>query len=230
MRRESSTTIVRNPNDEKEERRTGSPNCRRAPSRLFVVVTSLLLALAPPFLLVPFLHADPDEHSTLRRLDQHRSLSPSPPAPPGDAPPNMTPPNLLLFMADQWRPDYDGRHPAADVRLPHLEALARRGARFATVVVPAPQCAPSRVAFALGTATEEVLTRRRIGRRRNGCTFCTTVDVLASTGDDGPTIYRQLQQAGYYTMTVGKDDLTKVSPSTSPTDATVLTLPIFFSL
>ena len=46
-------------------------------------------------------------------------------------------PSVLFVMADQWRADYDGFHPAvATLELPHLSALAARGVRCAANAAP----------------------------------------------------------------------------------------------
>jgi len=60
----------------------------------------------------------------------------------------------------------------------------------------APVCAPSRSCLASG---------REYDRAGVACNFCNDYPV------DQPTFYKQLQAAGYHTITTGKDDLTKAT-------------------
>lgn len=62
----------------------------------------------------------------------------------------MTVRNILFIMADQLRWDHlaCAGHPA--IRTPHLDALARRGVRFAQAYVQSGVCGPSRMSFYTG--------------------------------------------------------------------------------
>lgn len=106
-------------------------------------------------------------------------------------------------MPEQWRWDWDGlphAHTswAPPLHLPHIDHLRALGTTFPRGgVVPAPVCAPSRSCMAslreydhAGTATNSAN------------------DFKAGSI---PTYFSVLQQAGYHTMTTGKDDLTKAS-------------------
>eukprot|EP01060_Flectonema_neradi_P024477 TRINITY_DN3335_c0_g1_i1.p1 TRINITY_DN3335_c0_g1~~TRINITY_DN3335_c0_g1_i1.p1 ORF type:complete len:536 (+),score=117.60 TRINITY_DN3335_c0_g1_i1:88-1608(+) len=109
-------------------------------------------------------------------------------------------PNLLLLFPDQWRYDWDGFHTLNTGELPlntpTLHQLAARGTRFTQAYVPAPVCAPSRSCLASGREYDEA-------------------GVPSNFQNDYPisqtTFYTLLKDAGYHTMTTGKDDLTKAT-------------------
>ena len=72
-------------------------------------------------------------------------------------------PSVLFVMADQWRADYDGFHPAvATLELPHLSALAARGVRCAAN--PAPD-GPPRTSVAKTRPTPDASFRPPSTRR-----------------------------------------------------------------
>ena len=107
-------------------------------------------------------------------------------------------PNVLLLFPDQWRSDWDGQHSGLGIplNLPTLRSLQNGGTRFTEAYVPSPSCAPSRASLSSGREYD-----------RNG--------VLGNDANDYdsriPTYYSALQEAGYWTMTAGRDDLTKHS-------------------
>lgn len=107
-------------------------------------------------------------------------------------------PNVLLLFPDQWRSDWDGQHSGMGIplKLPTLRSLQNGGTRFTEAYVPSPSCAPSRASLSSGREYD-----------RNG--------VLGNDANDYdsriPTYYSALQEAGYWTMTAGRDDLTKHS-------------------
>lgn len=103
------------------------------------------------------------------------------------------PPNILFLFPDQWRFDWTGANSALDVRTPHLDALARRGARFTRAIVPSPLCAPSRACLASGKEYE------RCGVPNNGYDYPL----------DQPTFYQALRARGYAVLGCGKFDLHK---------------------
>eukprot|EP00052_Salpingoeca_macrocollata_P023954 m.212495 g.212495 ORF g.212495 m.212495 type:complete len:523 (+) comp22152_c0_seq3:622-2190(+) len=113
---------------------------------------------------------------------------------------NAAKPNILLLFPDQWRYDWDGMHSdptgAIPLQLPTVLGLAQRGTRFTQAYVAAPLCAPSRACLASGREYDF-----------NG--------VPDNFSNDYPinitTFYSVLQRNGYWTMTTGKDDLTKAS-------------------
>lgn len=107
-------------------------------------------------------------------------------------------PNILLFLADQHRPDWLGSSPAIPVRTPNLQAVADRGVTFTKAVCPSPLCAPSRACFAAGMEYDR----------------CGVPDNSVDYPPDQTTHYRLLRdEAGYRVAGVGKFDLHKGSPS-----------------
>ena len=107
-----------------------------------------------------------------------------------------TPPNILLLFPDQWRWDWVPATYGVPVRMPTFDALAANGTRFTQAYVPSPLCAPSRACLASGREYDEA-------------------GVPDNFSNDYPlsetTMYSLLRAAGYYTMTAGKDDLTKAT-------------------
>lgn len=110
-------------------------------------------------------------------------------------------PNMLLLFPDQWRWDWDGFHtdPTGPIPLhmPWLASFAKRATRFTDAYVAAPLCAPSRSCLAAGKEYDEA-------------------GVASNFFNDYPvnqtTFYKVLRDdGGYWTMTTGKDDLTKKS-------------------
>ena len=58
--------------------------------------------------------------------------------------------NLLIIMSDEHRRDAMGCMGHGQVKTPHLDALAARGAVFENAYTPSPMCVPARAAFATG--------------------------------------------------------------------------------
>lgn len=58
--------------------------------------------------------------------------------------------NVLVIMSDEHDPRYMGCSSNAWISTPNLDALARRGTRFANAYTPSPICVPARAAFATG--------------------------------------------------------------------------------
>ncbi len=107
----------------------------------------------------------------------------------------MQRPNILFFFPDQWRGDWTGANPAVPVRTPNLDALNRRGVRFSKAICPSPLCAPCRAGVATGLEYD------------NGPVQGNDTDLPL----DHDTLYRRLQQAGYWVTGCGKFDLNKKS-------------------
>jgi arylsulfatase A-like enzyme len=108
-------------------------------------------------------------------------------------------PNLLLLFPDQWRWDWLGCESSpygkVPVRTPNIDALAERGTRITGCRTNSPLCSPARACLATG---------RRFGRTG-------VVDNTADTPTDLPTVFKLLRDAGYRTLTCGKNDLHKAS-------------------
>lgn len=107
-------------------------------------------------------------------------------------------PNFLLLFPDQWRFDWGtGIHipnVTLPLKVPFVDSLRKKGTHFTQTYVAAPVCAPSRSCLASG---------REYDHAGVACNFCNDYPI------DQTTFYTVLQQAGYWTMTTGKDDLTK---------------------
>ena len=59
-------------------------------------------------------------------------------------------PNVVVILADQWRFEAFGHAGNADVRTPHLDALANQSVRFVNAVSGVPVCSPMRASFLTG--------------------------------------------------------------------------------
>lgn len=102
-------------------------------------------------------------------------------------------PNVLFLFPDQLRWDWIGCHGSVPVRTPHIDALAARGVRFTQCRSNSPLCGPARACLAMG------LRYGRTGVWGNG----------EDVPRDAITCFRLLREAGYHTMTCGKNDLHK---------------------
>jgi N-acetylglucosamine-6-sulfatase len=99
-------------------------------------------------------------------------------------------PNLLLIVVDDLRWDDIGPAGHPFVKTPHIDRLAREGARFVNAFAVTPLCSPSRASLLTGLYTDRhgILDNTDRSRRSHAL----------------PTIARQLQAAGYRTGFVGK--------------------------
>jgi len=102
-------------------------------------------------------------------------------------------PDVVLLISDQWRHDWTS-FDLPELSTPAFRYVAERGVRFTRAVVPSPLCNPSRASLATGL---------RYGRHgvADGHKFNELSTNLT-------TIYELLRDAGVWTMSVGKDDLT----------------------
>jgi arylsulfatase A-like enzyme len=98
-------------------------------------------------------------------------------------------PNILLITTDQQRADCIG-YENDRVSTPHLDGLARVGARFSNCITPSPVCQPARASILTGKLP---LTH---GAWDNG------VDLDAAEGRQG--VAAALAAAGYATAFIGK--------------------------
>jgi arylsulfatase A-like enzyme len=103
-------------------------------------------------------------------------------------------PNILLITTDQQRYDMLGAIDETQVKTPHLDALAARGALFRRAFTQNPVCIPSRACIQTGRYTHQ-----------HG------VEYMESVIDDTPglpawelTFMERLQGAGYHTGAFGK--------------------------
>ena len=97
-------------------------------------------------------------------------------------------PNILFIMSDQQSIRGVGAYGNAEVKTPHIDALARAGVLFRRAVCPSPICVASRAAFVTGKHIH------RIEAWDNGAPF----------GCDEPTFLHHLAAAGYRTAAAGK--------------------------
>lgn len=100
----------------------------------------------------------------------------------------MTRPNILVLMVDQLNGTLFPDGPAEFLHAPHLKALARRSARFATAYTASPLCAPARASFMSG----QLPSRTRV------------YDNAAEFPSDIPTFAHHLRRVGYRTILSGK--------------------------
>jgi arylsulfatase A-like enzyme len=108
-------------------------------------------------------------------------------------------PNFLLFVTDQHRADHLGCYGNADVRTPHIDALAAGGCRFDDFHVATPICQPNRASLMTGRLPSVH------GLRMNGREL--------SFGER--TFVDTLREAGWRTALVGKSHLQNIT--TAPT-------------
>eukprot|EP01084_Bolivina_argentea_P029560 54887_1 len=101
-------------------------------------------------------------------------------------------PNILLLLPDQWRFDWFVNSDFLDI--PTMRSIQSNGVWFQNTVVGSPTCVPSRCTLAAGMEYHELEIW--------GNNFNFPDNII--------TFYKLLQDNNYWTMTAGKDDLTKV--------------------
>lgn len=114
-----------------------------------------------------------------------------PAAPTPDAPQALPPartPNIVMVLVDDMRWDemHSVGHPF--IETPHMDRVAREGARFRNAFATTPLCSPSRASFLTGQYAHT-----------SGI-----VDNTARPSHDLPTFPRELRDAGYRTGFFGK--------------------------
>lgn len=102
-------------------------------------------------------------------------------------------PNIVFILSDDLGYGDIGCYGATHVRTPHLDRLARAGARFTDAYAPAAVCTPSRYAF---------LTGKYAFRQRGTGIAPGNATLLIAPGT--PTVASVFKQAGYNTGLVGK--------------------------
>jgi arylsulfatase len=100
--------------------------------------------------------------------------------------------NVLLIVVDELRPDCLGYEGNADVKTPHLDALARQSSLFSNCYCTAPSCAPSRYSLLTGLYVHE---------HRASTNYSTLAPGLE-------TFATRLRDEGYRTTGIGKMHLT----------------------
>lgn len=104
-------------------------------------------------------------------------------------------PNFLLFVTDQHRADHLGCYGNAEVRTPHIDALAGAGCRFDDFHVATPICQPNRASLMTGRLPSVH------GLQMNGRQL--------SLGER--TFVETLREAGWRTALVGKSHLQNIT-------------------
>lgn len=104
-------------------------------------------------------------------------------------------PNFLLFITDQHRADHLGCYGNAEVRTPHIDALAAQGCRFDDFHVATPICQPNRASLMTGRLPSAH------GLQMNGREL--------SHGER--TFVETLREAGYRTALMGKSHLQNIT-------------------
>jgi N-acetylglucosamine-6-sulfatase len=100
-----------------------------------------------------------------------------------------TGPNIIVIVTDDQAPGSLGVAGNANVRTPHLDALAAGGVYFTRAYVPIPQCAPSRAAMLTGQYPHVAGVMTNTNARLPG---------------DTRTLPRVLKEHGYATGLIGK--------------------------
>jgi len=105
-----------------------------------------------------------------------------------------TPPNVIIVFTDDQGYGDVGVYGATEFRTPHLDRMAREGARFTDFYVAAPVCTPSRAALLTGSHPVRVGLGRRV------------LFPYSNTGlhTDEITLAELLKERGYTTGIVGK--------------------------
>lgn len=101
-------------------------------------------------------------------------------------------PNILLIVGDDMGYADVGFHGCKDIPTPHLDALARSGARFTSGYVTGPYCSPTRAGLLTGRY------QQRFGHEFNPSGGTAGLPVAEKTIAD------RLKQVGYATGLVGK--------------------------
>ena len=111
-------------------------------------------------------------------------------------------PHILILMTDQHRADCLGSAGHPQLRTPHLDRLAREGARFTQATTVSPLCMPARASFATGLYPHDHGMWRNRG----------ALDL------SNETLFQLLQKAGYFTAVVGKAHYYEHEPGTDLRD------------
>jgi arylsulfatase A-like enzyme len=97
-------------------------------------------------------------------------------------------PNILVLMTDQQRADCMGCAGHPRIRTPNMDRLAAGGMRFTQACTSSPLCMPARASFICGRHVHSHGIWHNEGE----------------LAPDAESLFRRLQQAGYYTAHIGK--------------------------
>ena len=99
-------------------------------------------------------------------------------------------PNVLFLICDDLNCDV-GCYGHAQVKTPHIDALARRGVRFQNAHCQYPLCGPSRASFMTGWYPDQTLIHRNAIHLRERAPHAVTMS-------------QHFRNAGYFAMRIGK--------------------------
>lgn len=100
-------------------------------------------------------------------------------------------PDVLVLLTDQWSPRYTSwDHP--QVRMPHLDAIAREGMIFDACYTPSPVCMPARVSLLTG-----------LYPHNQGHALWGNANRYVAL-PEAATMFRDIQLAGWTTAQIGK--------------------------
>jgi arylsulfatase A-like enzyme len=117
-----------------------------------------------------------------------------------------TPPNIIIFLSDQFRPDFIGANGRnGSTHTPNLDVLVARGKNFTHAVTNQPFCSPSRSVLMTSRYATET------GVWRLGLTLNRTL----------PTLAGELRKAGYTANLIGKWHLALEDPKVGGTSGPV---------
>lgn len=112
-----------------------------------------------------------------------------------------SPPNIVLIFADDLGWGDLGCYGQTKIKTPHLDRMAREGARFSDFYAAAPVCTPSRAALLTGRYPLRSGLTRVLNQRSSG-----------GIGDGETTLAEALRARGYATTVVGKWHLGHLPP------------------
>jgi len=118
-------------------------------------------------------------------------------------------PNVVLIITDDLGYGDLGSYGATDIRTPHLDKLAREGARLTQFYANAPTCTPTRAGLITGRWQQRVELEQPLGMVR-------PADYDRGLVATGRTFPQLMKNAGYATALVGKWHL-GWKPEFSPT-------------
>jgi len=118
------------------------------------------------------------------------------------------PPNVIFFLADDLGRQDLGAYGSTFYETPHLDRLAREGARFTDAYAACPVCSPTRASILSGQWPQRSGITDYIGAPQPKDWKRNTKLLPAAYSDrlalDSPTLAKSLKAAGYATFFAGK--------------------------
>lgn len=129
-------------------------------------------------------------------------------ASPTAATPAKRPPNIVFFLADDLGRQDLGSYGSTFYETPHLDRLAREGARFTDAYAACPVCSPTRASVLTGQWPQRTGITDYIGAPQTADWKRNTKQLPAPYADRlalaAPTLAKSLKTAGYATFFAGK--------------------------